>query len=225
MRRWQVGRTAIAADDDDPARDQAGYVEGLSEPPSYTLQPSWAVCGPACARKIIEEDQAQPHKGSHVTGRTEFYYEVESWRYLPHDSELPRALVRLRAHTDQIDYLREQLERAFAGADAASAALDLADLRRRVARTAADRRSARTRPPPRTFGPGDRQPDDVRQVRHGDTLYSEWPVLCRGREDSWEGPGGKRHTWDELTELAGGDLTEIAREKVIIPGRDDDQDW
>src|SRR5579859_4879462 len=51
------------------------------------------------------------------------YYEVESWRYLPHDSELPRALVRLRAHTDQIDYLREQLERAFAGADAASAAL------------------------------------------------------------------------------------------------------
>jgi hypothetical protein len=42
--------------------------------------------------------------------------------------------VRLRAHTDQIDYLREQLERAFAGADAASAALDLADLLRRVAR-------------------------------------------------------------------------------------------
>jgi hypothetical protein len=153
VRRWQVGRTAIAADDDDPGRDQARYVEGLSEPPSYTLQPSWAVCGPACARKIIEEDQAQPHKGSHVTGRTEFYYEVESWRYLPHDSELPRALVRLRAHTDQIDYLREQLERAFAGADAASAALDLADLRRRVARTAADRRSARTRPPPAPSGP------------------------------------------------------------------------
>jgi hypothetical protein len=103
VRRWQVGRTAIAAADDDPARDQARYVEGLSEPPSYTLQPSWAVCGPACARKIIEEDQAQPHKGSHVTGRTEFYYEVESWRYLPHDSELPRALVRLRPHgTDRL---------------------------------------------------------------------------------------------------------------------------
>jgi hypothetical protein len=178
------------------------------------------VCGTACARKVIEEDKAQPHKGSH------FYYEVESWRYLPHDSELPRALVRLRAGTDQIGYLREQLERAFAGGDAASAALDLADLRRRVARTAAILAEIRTyTPAPRTFGPGDRQPDDVRQVRHGDTIYSEWPVLYRGREDSWEGPGGKRHTWDELTELAGGDLTEIAREKVIIPGRDDDQDW
>jgi hypothetical protein len=134
--------------------------------------------------------------------------------------------VRLRAGTDQIGYLREQLERAFATGDAASAVLDLADLRRRVARTAAILAGMRTyTPAPRTFGPGDRQPDDVRQVRHGGTIYSEWPVLYRGREDSWEGPGGKRHTWDELTELAGGDLTEIAREKVIIPGRDDDQDW
>jgi hypothetical protein len=227
VRRWQVGRTAIAADDDDPARDQAGYVEGLSEPPSYTLQPSWAVCGTACARKVIEEDKAQPSGGSHVTGRTEFYYEVEPWRYLPHDSELPRALVRLRGSTDQIGYLREQLERAVTGADAAAAALDLGDLRRRVAHAAAILAGIRTyTPAPRTFGPGDRQPDDVRQVRHGDTLYSKWPALSLdGQRDRWEGPGGGRHTWDELTELAAGSLIEIPREKVILPGGGDDEDW
>jgi len=31
-----------------------------------------------------------------------------------------------------------------------------------------------------------------------------------------------RRTWDELTTLAGGDLTAIPREHIRIPGRDDD---
>jgi hypothetical protein len=225
VRRWQAGRTAIAADDDDPARDQAGYVEGLSEPPAYTLQPSWAVCGTACARKVIEEDQAAP-KGSRLAGRTEFFYEIEPFRYLPHDSVLPRVLVRLRGSADLIGYSRDQLDRAVAARDAAGAAVHLASLRRDIARTAAILAELTTwTPAGRTFRPGDPHPADVGQVRHADIIYSDMRFLySNGREDHWEAPDGTRHKWDELTEMAGGSLTEIPRERIHVPGRDDDDD-
>jgi hypothetical protein len=222
VRRWQAGKSAIGADDDDPARSPAGYVDDLDECPSYTFQPQWAVCGTACARKVIEADRADPGP-SRVPGRTEFWYEVESFRYVPHDSELPRILRQLRAIGD-LEHEREAIERAIGRRDAAGAALDLASLRRKVAQTAAVLARIRTyTPPARTFGPGTRQPGDVSQVRIGDRIYSDWSFAFP-REDSWEGPGGERRTWDELTEMGDGNLTEIPRERIVIPGQEHDQD-
>lgn len=221
VRRWQVGKSSIGADDDDPARSQAGYVDDLDEGPAYTFQPQWAVCGTVCARKVIDADRADPGP-SRVPGRSEFWYEVEPYRYVPHDSELPRILRQLRGCTD-LEYAREAIERAVDGKDAAAAALHLEYIRRKVAQAATVLARIRTyTPPARTFGPGARQPDDVSQVRIGDQIYSDWSVLAR--EDSWEGPGGERRTWDELTEMGDGNLTEIPREKIVIPSQKDDQD-
>ena len=204
VRRWQAGRSIIAADRDDPARDQYGHVKDLDEPPHYSLQPSWAVCGTAHARTVIEEDRAAP-KGSWVPGREEFYYAVESFRYVPHDTELPRPLRQLRNSTDLIGYTRERLERAVAAGDAAGAAVDVASLRRDIARAAAALAAIGTHTPaPRTFAPGDPAPgDDVFQVRIGDTIYRHWPVIADNphMKDHWTGPTDKRCTWDELTEV------------------------
>ena len=226
VRRYQPGRSIIAADDDDPARDQYGHVADLDESPHYSLQPSWAVCGTACARKVIEEDRAAP-KGSWVPGREEFYYSVEPFRYVPHDTELPRPLRQLRNSTDLVGHTRERLERAVAAGDAAGAALDLASLRRDIAQAAAALAAIRTHTPaPRVFAAGDPAPgDDVLQVRIGDAIYRHWPVISPHVEDHWTGPSGQRRTWDELTEMGGGALTEIPRERVALPGRDDDQGW
>ena len=225
VRRYQPGRTIIQADDDDPSRDQYGHVTDLDESPRYSLQPSWAVCGTACARKVIEEDRAAP-KGSWVPGRQEFYYCVESFRYVPHDTELPRPLRQLRNSTDLTADTRERLERAVAAGDAAGAALHLASLRRDIAHAAAALAAIRTHTPaPRVFAPGDPAPgDDVLQVRIADTIYRHWPVISPHVEGHWTGPSGQRRTWDELTEAGGGALTEIPRERVVLPGRDDDQD-
>lgn len=230
VRRWQVGRTLIAADAQDPARTPAGYVEGLSEPPDYTMQPRWAVCGTVCARKVIEDDQARPHKGSHVPGRAEFYYEVEPFRYLPHASELPDILVRLRAGMELLSYSREGIERAVLDCDMGSAAYHLEGLRRDIARTAVTLAQLETvTPSARRYPPGSPEPGII-QVKHGEVTYSNMSFLNfdrQARRDHWEGTDGTRHTWRELTELAGGDLTEIPREQLRIPREpgDDEDDF
>jgi hypothetical protein len=60
-------------------------------------------------------------------------------------------------------------------------------------------------------------------VRHGDIIYGNMKILALDdRADYWEGPGGERRTWDELTEMG---VTEIAREAIRIPHDvDDDED-
>jgi hypothetical protein len=225
VRRWQVGKVSFAADPDDPHRDQYGNVSGLSQPPSFTGQPSWGACGTVCARRIIVEDRARPAGGIRVAGNDEFFYQAESFRYQPHDSELPGVLVRLRRNTDLIDYSGGALDRAVAAGDMALAAMHLAALRRDIARTAAVLAELGTwTPPARRFPPGSPEPDGI-QVRHGGAVYSNMSFLNfdRARRDHWEGPGGTRYTWLELTEMAAGGLTEVPREHVRVP-RDSDQD-
>jgi hypothetical protein len=147
-------------------------------------------------------------------------YEVEAWRYVPHASELPRALVRLRMDTDGIGAEREQFERAVYNRDLSGAALNLARLRRYIAGAAADLAEIETwTPAPRTFSPGDQEPGEPIQVRHGDTIYSNMKIFAfDGRADYWEGPGGERRTWDEVAEMG---VTEIPREQIRIPRGDD----
>lgn len=204
--RWQVGKTSIAADADDPHRSGTGYVRDLSQPPALDGQPTWTVCGTVCARQVIDNDRANPSGATRVAGNDEFFYAVEAFHYLPHDSELPDVLVRLRATLMLTDH-----SRAVTTGDTAGAALHLRSLRRDIARTAAVLASIDTyTPPPRVFRPGDPEPskDDVLQVRHGDTIYSNWSVLHRDRDDHWEDTNHtRRHTWDELTAL--GEITEI----------------
>lgn len=227
VRRWQVGQSAIQADDDDPTRDEAGYVDDLSRGQQRTHQPQWAVCGTKCAREIIEQDRQDTPRALLLPGNTEFYYQVEPWRYVPHYSELPRPLAWLRAHTDSIDAVREQFERAVHARDLQAAAADLARLRRYIAGAAADLAEIETwTPPPRTFGPGTPEPDELIQVRHGDAIYANMKILAfDGRTDYWEGPGGERRTWDELAEMG---VTEIPREEIRLPQIPDDgegHDW
>lgn len=226
VRRWQVGRSSIQADDDDPHRSEAGYVDDLSRGQQRIHQPKWAVCGTKCARVVIEEDRASTPRELLLPGNTEFYYEVEAWRYVPHDSELPRPLVRLRMDTEGIEQRREQFERDLYNRDLAGAALDLAHLRRYIARAAANLAAIETwTPAPRTFEPGTPEPDELIQVRHGDIIYGNMKIFAfDDRADYWEGPGGERRTWDELTEMG---VTEIAREKIRIPhdGDADEDDF
>lgn len=226
VRRWQVGKVSFSGDPGDPAIDQAGHISDLSHPPSYTGQPSWAVCGTVCARRIIDEDRANPSGGIRVAGNDEFFYEVESFRYLPHESELPDILVRLRSRMDLLGYSREGIDRAVAAGDMAGAAYHLEGLRRDIARTAAVLAELETRTPsPRRFPPGSPEPDGT-QVRHGGVTYSNMSFLNfdPARRDHWEGTDGTRYTWLELTEMAGGDLTEIPREHLHFPRRDADDD-
>lgn len=167
VRRWQVGKVSFAADPDDPHRDQYGHVSDLSQPPSFSSQPSWGACGTVCARRIIDEDRASPSGGIRVAGNDEFFYDVESFSYLPHDSELPDVLVRLRRNLDLTGYSRDEIGRAVAAGDTARAASHLASLRRDIARTAATLAAISTwTPPGRRFPPGTPEPGDAGQVRH-----------------------------------------------------------
>jgi hypothetical protein len=219
VRRWQVGKVSFAADPGDPHQDEYGHAWDLSQPPSFSSQPSWGACGTVCARRIIEEDRANPSGGIRVAGNDEFFYAVESFKYLPHDSELPGVLVRLRRNTDLIDYSRGELDRAVAAGDMARAAMHLASLRRDIARAAAVLAEVGTwTPAGRRFPPGAQEPDGI-QVRHGGVVYSNMSFLNfnPARRDHWEGTDGTRRTWLELTEMAAGDLTEIPREHVRIP--------
>ena len=100
--------------------------------------------------------------------------------------------------------------------------------RRRTGRASRPARTATTlaaistyTPAPRRFAPGDSEPGDLWQARHGDTIYGNYRFFHPSRADHWEGPGGSRHTWDELTTQAGGDLVEIPRECIRIPNPDD----
>ena len=218
MRRWQVGKVSFAADPDDPHRDEAGHVSDLSQPPSFTMQPSWGACGTVCARRIIDEDRASPSGAIRVAGNDEFHYLVESFSYLPHDSELPNLLVRLRRNLDLTGYSGDEIDRAVAAGDTARAMTHLASLRRDIARTAATLAAISTwTPPARRIPPGTPEPGDAGQVRHGDVISGNWRSLYPG-EDHWQDPDGTRRTWDELTAMAGGDLTEIPREHIRIPG-------
>ena len=154
VRRWQVGRSSIQADDDDPHRSEAGYVDDLSRGQHRIHQPKWAVCGTRCARAVIEDDRAATPRELLLPGNTEFYYEVEAWRYIPHASELPRPLVRLRMDTEGIEHRRERFERCLYNRDLTGAALDLAHLRRYIARAAADLAQIETwTPSPARSGP------------------------------------------------------------------------
>ncbi|MFI9507214.1 hypothetical protein [Nocardia sp. NPDC052566] len=218
VRRWQVGNVSMPADPDDPHRSDAGYITDLTHPPSFAGQPEWAVCGTVCARQIIDTDRANP-RGTRVAGSDEFFYAVEGFRYQPHDSELPEVLVSLRRDLDPIGYHRDALTRAAATGDLAAAALDLAGLRRDIARAAATLARIRTyTPEPRRFGAGDIEPADLGQVRHGDTIYSNYQFLYDDRADYWEGPGHSRRTWDELTAL--GELVEVPSEQILLPSTD-----
>jgi hypothetical protein len=225
VRRWQVGKVSFSGDPDDPAIDQAGHISDLSQPPSYTGQPSWAVCGTVCARRIIEDDRADPSGGTRVAGNDQYFYQVESFRYLPHDSELPDVLVQLRGNMDLLGYSREGIDRAVAAGDMARAASHLESLRRDMARAAVIlARLGTWTPPGRRFPPGSPEPDAI-QVRHGGVVYSNMSFLNfdRARRDHWEGTDGSRYTWLELTDMADGDLTGVPREHIRIP-RDNDLD-
>jgi hypothetical protein len=83
-----------------------------------------------------------------VAGNDEFFYQVESFRYLPHDSELPDILVRLRGNTDLLGYSREGIDRAVGDGDMARAAHHLQGLRRDIACTATILAELETRTPP-----------------------------------------------------------------------------
>jgi hypothetical protein len=228
VRRWQAGKVSFSGDPGDPAADQYGHIFDLSQPPSFTGQPSWAVCGTICARRIIEDDRAQGHPGGHrVAGNDQFFYEVKSFRYLPHESELPGILVRLRGNMELLGYSREGIDRAVGDGDMARAAYHLEGLRRDIARTAVILAELETRTPPgRQFPPGSPEPDGI-QVRHGGVIYSNMRFLSfdPARRDYWESTDGTRYTWLELTKMAGGDLTEVPREHLHIPREDaDDED-
>ena len=51
-------------------------------------------------------------------------------------------------------------------------------------------------------------------------MINSWRVLCLPRPHPREGPGGTRHTRDDLATLADGALIEIPREHIRIPGDD-----
>lgn len=219
VRRWQVGGANLGADADDPHRTD-GYVSDLTQSPHFTMQPEWGVCGTVCARQIITADRAEP-RGTRVAGNDEFFYAVEAFRYLPHESELPEVLNDLRASLEAAGYHRDGLTRDAVDGDLAGAALHLAGLRREVAHLATALASIGTyTPPPRHFGPDDPEPEGLVQVRHGDTIYSSWRSLYDDdRLNYWQSPDRTRHTWTELTAL--GELVEIPNELILLPSTDD----
>ncbi|UGT58809.1 hypothetical protein [Nocardia asteroides] len=215
VRRWQIEPVNSSPDHGDRLRSHDGGTTArqFTTRPSFAGQPSWAVCGNECARSVIAGDRERPTGLRYVPG-TEFHYQLDEFRFIPHHADQPGVLVglsedlRILAH-----HGAEFVHAAATGAD--DAAVQLAALRRDIAQIAATLAGIRTyTPPPRRFAPGEPEPAGVDQVRHGDVIYTNYSDMFP--ENGWQsfGPGRATYRWDELTAAAAGELIEIPTERL-----------
>lgn len=214
VRRWRVG-TGTILDSNDPHCDRPGYPRHLGQSPTYDTDARWAVCGTACAREVINTDRARPTRR---VGDDE-YYNIERFHYTPHDSEVPEPLIELRRLLTMVNHDWDRLAEAAVCENPEAAAQSVVGLRRGIVRAAEALAEFRTyTPPPRRFLPGDPEPTDLNQVRHGDDIYTYNDRPWTGGPPEWHRSGGDSHTWNELTELANGDLHEIPVERLDLAG-------
>ncbi|MGW5384016.1 hypothetical protein [Nocardia sp. NPDC003963] len=211
VRRWTIG-TGEALDRHDPHREQPGYPRTLGQKPRYDTGARWAVCGTVCAREAINTDRARPAR--HVG--TDEYYEVERFRYTPHDSELPEPLLDLRSLLRTLDSNWNWLAEATTTDDTEQAARNVNEFRRAITRSAEAVAQFRTyTTAPRQFLPGDAEPANVARVRHGDDIYTNGNDPWIFGPPGWHIPGTDTTlTWDELASMADGDLYEIPVERL-----------
>ncbi|MET7339245.1 hypothetical protein [Nonomuraea sp. NPDC005650] len=228
VKRWQVDDTALmTADDDDPDRTPQGHVPGLSVTPRYS-GPTWTACGTIHARVLIDADRANPYITGSVPGGAPFHYEVESFRYIADDDDLPAPVRQVRHSLSLLGHSMEQFLRAVSAGDMAVAASYLESLRRDVARGALNLADLHTVPTPAISYPhGSPEPTEaVLWVRDGDTIYTRRSVF--GRE-LWYGPDrtAKGRTWQELADaVAPRPLITIPRAVLQLPApQHEDDDW
>lgn len=231
VRRWHLDdAVSLPADEDDPERDPLDdTTTTLSVQPRFKGQPTWTACGTVHARDLVAGDRAVT--GS-VLGGPVYHYQVESFRYLPDDAELPRPVLRVRHCLELLNDSKTALTEAVHAGHLTRAASCLRSLKLDIARSALVLSELYTEPTPATsYRHGDPEPGlEVRQVEVGDTLYLRRPaaggfvwVMCPGEATPL--------TWAELTaSVDGRPLVAVPDVKLVLPAdhheqyQDDDDD-